>query len=630
MPPKDVTPGSRSASRAARVLAWILICSPVLVYLTQLQDFGELQGNDYYAIVKLVIDGDGLSTNPFLWLDLKSNEHRVMLPSLVYVLNMVLTQGNNLGLSLAALLLLTLSLVLMIRQLPTDISSSLILRTLFGFAMALFCFTPVAVHSVAMGFSGTIWFFGNALAVAAFTTLAGRSGVPGPGKLRWVLLFGLAAAFSHSTHLALWPALLAGAIFLRLRLRQTVLVAIGMTFVLSLYATTYRSLDAHPSPNTRRTEVLVDYTSNYLGSLFSEDPEMAKALGLAGIVVCLLGCAVGFVWSLIGSRDLQRKDASGKAASGKAASGKDASGKDASGKDLLRKDALRKDALRKDALRKDLAPWLMLQLYGLGNASLTAIARSGFGEEQATASRYASVAAMFWIGLLTSIGILAWRFRPAPRLPKIAVAILCLALVGGSGIAMHVRAEPLMDRFLGRGSRQRVAALALTQGIRDDKILSRAVTPAPAQVWAIYEYLRASGHVPFDKDPVWRLDKQFPASLFSPRPHPLVNSKLDRLESFPDRYVRVTGWAFSSEVEIVDVRIFGYEGLMKGEIFTHIRRPELARWIDERSAWSGWEGYAQIDRTKPGLKAYVRVAGDPLFYPIPTSGRVQGQLRAYE
>jgi len=187
-----------------------------------------------------------------------------------------------------------------------------------------------------------------------------------------------------------------------------------------------------------------------------------------------------------------------------------------------------------------------------------------------------------------------------------------------------------MGRFLGRGSRQRVAALGINLGIRDDEILSRTITPAPAQVWAVTDFMRANGHVPFNKDPVWRFDEPFPASQFSNRPHPLVNSKLDRLVSFPDRFVRITGWAFSSEVEVVDVRIFGYEGLMKGEIFTGIRRPELAKWVDERSTWSGWEGYAQIDRARPGLKAYVRLAGDPLFYPIPTSGRVRGQLQAYE
>jgi hypothetical protein len=42
-------------------------------------------------------------------------------------------------------------------------------------------------------------------------------------------------------------------------------------------------------------------------------------------------------------------------------------------------------------------PWLCIQLYVCGNAAMAALARSGFGVEQALASRYRALPALFWL-----------------------------------------------------------------------------------------------------------------------------------------------------------------------------------------------------------------------------------------
>ena len=564
-----------------RVLSWLVVCSPAWVYLAHLPSFGELQGNDYYGIVGRIMDGEVISDDPIRWLSLKSNEHRVTLPVLVYVLNMKLTHGNNLGLTVFALLLLTFVLVRLVTLLPADLRSVLWARTALGFAMAMFCFTPVAAHSVAMGFSGTIWFFANALAVSAIAALTRRAGRQEVWALWPVLLLGILAAFTHSTYLILWPTLLAGALFLRIGRRGLIALAAGMTLVLSLFILTFQPFTKHPTPNTSELEELLRYVAVYLGSLFSPDLATAKVLGLAG---CL---ASAVVLTLLVVLSWTSRSA-----------------------------------------RRDFAPWLMVQLYGLGNAALAAVSRSGFGESQARASRYASLAALFWIGLLASAAILAWRYRPASRRGQVVLAVGSAALVASLGAAMQQRGSEVVDRFLIRGHRQRVAAMALSLGVRDDDILRRAVTPAPGQVWAVYDFMKASGHVPFDDPPRWRVGERIDPSLLHEHPHRQVPGELDRIVVLPDGYVRLGGWAFGREIEVAEILILDDEGSIQGEAFTGIRRPELKRKVHPDAVTAGWEGYARVDPARSTrLQAYVRTVDDPGLHPLPTRREIAQQMR---
>ena len=415
------------SSRFLGLLGWLIISSPAWLYLTHLSDFGALQGNDYYGIVQLITDGETVTGDPGRWLSLKSNEHRAGLPILFYVLNMALTDGHNLGLSVFSLLLLALVLVLLIGMLPDDLRSDLPTRVVFGFALALFCFTPVAAHNVAMGFSGTIWFFSNVLSVAAIGILVRRGERQELWALWPVLLLGLSGAFSHSTHLMLWPALLAGGVFLGLSLRRLLVLAAGATVVAALFVSSYQVLSYHPEPVTRNLSALLRYTATYLGLLFSSEVEPAQAMGWVGIAGWLASLGLAAMW--------WRPSPS---------------------------------------LRRDVAPWLMLQLYGLGNAVLTAISRSGFGESQALSSRYASLSALFWIGLLTPFGIVAWRWRSAaPAGRRFAVPMALAVLVFGLTMAMYQRGGRMIDGFAARGSRHGVATLALVHGIHDNDLLAR-------------------------------------------------------------------------------------------------------------------------------------------------------------
>lgn len=572
-------PSTTRSRLLPQILCWLVVLSPSWVHLSRLSSYGELQGNDYYGIVDRIADGETLTADPARWLALKANEHRVTLPVLIYVANMRLTHGHNLGLSVFALALLACTVWMLVGLLPPDLRSVAWLRTAIGFGIAGLCFTPVVAHSVAMGFSGTIWFLANALAVAAVAALTRRAAPEKAWALWPVMLFGLAAAFCHSTHLILWPVLLVGGCLLGVGRRGLIALAAGCTAVYALFVLTYIPFARHPVPNTSDFTDLLRYVAIYLGSLFSSDLTLARTVGLVGLVASAV-----LAWAVLVSGMVR-------------------------------------------PFRRELAPWLLIQLYGLGNGVMTAVSRSGFGEHQATASRYASLAALFWIGLVTPLAVLAWRFRPAGRRGRVILAATSAALGLSLGAGMSERGDELLERFVKRGERQRVAALALALGIRDDDILSRAVTPAPAQVWAVTDFLRAARQVPFDREPRWRADEQVAAARLAPRQHEAVRGELDRVVVLPGGYVRLGGWAFAPDATVDEVLVLDQSATVRGEIFTEIRRPELARRVRPEALTAGWEGYARADPAQGELRAYVRLAGDATLYPLPTRRRVARQMK---
>ncbi len=611
MPPEDEPPsidpppgGAKPQQRGLllSVLSWLIIMSPIVVYLVDFSSFGRMQHNDYYAILGDMIeseaDGGGLSTDPLHWLNLKSNEHRASLPLVVYALNIMLTDGHNLGLTFFSLLLLTLQLVLLVLALPASIRASPWAQVLFGLGAALFCFTPVAAHNVAMGFSGSIWFFANVLAVAAITTLVRRAEVGQIWALWPVLVFGIAAAFSHSTHLILWPVLIAGGVFLRLSWGRLVLLGGGMAFVVALFALSYESLPYHPEMQTRHPTSLLRYAAVYLGSIFSGELATARTIGLIAIGACALvvaGCAVLSFTS--------------------------------------------------KSLRFDLAPWLMVQLYGLGNALMTAVGRSGFGEAQAMSSRYGSLAAVFWIGLLTSMGVLAWRYRPSPTLARAAVAGMLLTLVAGLATAMHVRGGPVVDRFAARGARQPVAALAVVHGVPDNEIIIATVAPWPEHIWIRRPYLERTGHVPFDRPIRLRLGVRIEPELIADRLADGMAGYVDRSTQISEVFVRLGGWAYNPDAEVAEVLVLDGQGAIRGELVTGVHRPDVAKNLHRDALTAGWEGYVVTMTDEPEVEAdvleevldepalnedqsasstgeirvVVRFEGDPMFYPLPAS-----------
>jgi hypothetical protein len=405
---------------------------PAVLYLVLLPRFGRLQYNDYYGIIPQVLEGTHFTSNPLRWLRVKSNEHTVVLPALLYAANATAIRGDNRGLAAFGIALLAATAAMIAAWRPGGGTP------LAAFGAGALVMTPAAAHSVVLGFSGTIWFLSSALAVAAMALLLRDATQPSTCRLIAVVATATLGALAYSTNLALWPALVAGALLLRLPRRHVTAIAGAGMVVFLAAALAYVRPVQHPPPDIIHPARTAGFLLAALGSALAEPLWAAVALGAAGLVAA----------AVVATPSLR-------------------SGRKTAGA---------------------LAPWLMLQIFAAGNLAATAVARGALGG--ARSSRYMSVAALFWIGLVA--GALALS-APRPRLRRAAVTLGVLLVV-----ASWVRGVPVLRDYLARAARQEPASLALLAGVPDDEALA-AITPSPHEALALRPFLVARGQVPFDR-----------------------------------------------------------------------------------------------------------------------------------
>lgn len=550
----------RPMSRRLCPLTWIVLALPLVFYLARVPRFSRLPHNDYYSILSQLTEGDRLRLDPRRLLEIRSNEHRVSLPAVVYALNLWLTRGHNLGLSVFSLVLMAVVFAVLYGLLPADVRGSPAGRLLVGLPLAILCFTPVAAHSVTLGFSGSIWFLSNVFAVAAISALCRR-------RPLWAVVFTALGALTYSTHLPLWPILFAGAWLLRFDRRRLALLAAAASLGIAFFATFYRTPANSPEPTTGDLLALARYAAVYLGTLFSGDPATAGALGGLGLVASLVFQARTWRSRPPGER----------------------------------------------------VPWLLLQLFAVGNALGTAVGRAGFGVEQALSSRYASVAALFWAGFLTSLGLWLWRrLQPARRYALLALLLPALA------VPTYLRGNAVIAGYLNQGTYQPMAALGLLLGVRDDEIAQHGLTPAPKAVWALRDFLRASGHVSFDR-PFERPRLAVAAEQLRGR-SPRLRGVFSQ-EQPVDGGCRYMGWAWSSDAEVEEVVLVDRDGRLGADVVTGIFRPDVAEAVDPAALYSGWGGYGTRGCDSVVLLPYVRLAGADDFYALAATDPIRRDWR---
>jgi len=568
------------SGRLSKVLVWAIILLPLWLYLAFLPRFGYLQNNDYYTILGSVLEGEHFSRDPGVWLWVKANEHLAAVPTLIYTANAVLNHGNNRTLTLWTLILMGVVFAQLYRHLPREVRQRPFLKAAFGLSISSFAFTGVAAHNVAMGFSGTQWFLANALAMTAISLLVTLGERKNSGRLyTGLFLCGLVGVFSYTTHLAVWPALLAGVFLLGLRPRHYFgLTLCGLVFS-GIFLLGFEKLSYHPEHNTHDWLTLAKYMAAYFGSPFTMKLRLAKIIALLGAV------AAGWLHASAAFGSLRQH-------------------------------------------RRELAPWLMVQVFALGSALGTAVGRSNFGQDQALASRYATLPGLFWASLIVALGLVAWRRRAwVERLPRPALAVgaaLWLVLL----VATFARGLPVLESFASRASRQDVTTLMLLRGYHESEMLRLTLTSFPQGVWKIHDALVALGHVPFDRvlpqQPSRKID---PSLLRTERPAPrqgYFHTIVPVEEN--EQWVRVQGWAHSPEGAVQEVILVDPAGSTQGELVIGILRRGASKNLGRKIRPVGWEGYVKAEHLLQGLKAYARWQGDPAYYPLKDGGRLDEQL----
>ena len=396
----------------------------------------------------------------------------------------------------------------------------------------------------------------------------------------WPLLpLGLVAALTFSSHLALWPTLLLGALALRLPRRRIAILGAAAMLAVAIYAGLGGQFATATVREPADPVVLLVYLGRFLGGLFGRDATISCVVGWAGVVV-----AAALGWTL------WRR------------------GPEA-------------------AARTPLVFWTMVQLYAAANGLLAGLGRADRGELQPTVSRYALYPALFWLAtavLFTLLRSDAWTARRRRR----ALAILGLFLLA-SASSMTARAESEIAVFLNRGHRQVVTERALQWDAWDLELLGATMSQRPEKVVELLDVLRGLGHVPFDRPaPPWP-ERKVVRTERSGASSAELEGLFGSVQSTRDpAIVRVRGWVRSpgpvvEEVVFVDVR-----GDRRSWIAAGLPPPRLEADPDDgHEGGSGWEGFVRRDGPQIVWRPLVRLRGEEFFHPLRRASHLDRRLR---
>lgn len=564
-----VAVGASSWRSPGWILIALMVLLPAIPWLVDLPRFGALQYNDYYGNIAQVIDKDQFTLDPLRWLGIKSNEHTVTVPTLLYALNFGLTGGDNRGLSLLAVLFAAGCAFGVATMSARAFGLRLPATALVAFAAAALLFTPVSVHSYLMGFSGAIWITTNALAVAAMAAATRVQRQDSAIRMLPVVGLGLLGAISYTTNLSLWPGLLVGGALAGLRRAQIAVLAAGATLV-GLGQWWFRTRPANHPKLQGQPGSIVEYLGIYLGWPFTADLGVAVAIGLTGVGLFAVLTVLAIV------------------------------------------------ARWRTGPQPMVAPFVMLAMYGLGNGLGTAVGRSGFGLGQATSSRYVSLAMLFWLGVLGlvvhAVVHLASALRPLPRagirlLPAAAMALATITTWRhGAGVRQY---------YYDQAAWSPVAAIALRHGILEDEEVLKRVNNAASQFRDV-PWLERMQHVPFETPRPLRHRVQVDPMRLRDRADPRVVGNFDGLTAVRADVGRVQAWAFSKDPRAVigEVLLLDDQGLVRGELALGSPRDDVHRKVDRQQRYCGVRGYAFAGPETGLLRIWVRMVGEDHYSPL--------------
>lgn len=544
---------------AASVLA-ILIPGSYILYL--ISQSGELPNFDYWWITWNFYSVDGLSTNPFNWI-FRANEHFLLIPSLLYALNIVATKGSNIGLSLMTWVLAWIQCHLLIALLPLKLRHSPLQFIFLILCIAIFSFTPAAAHNWMRGFSGVAWIGANLFVIASIFSLTKVAEAEKTNQnIAWIInsiTLAIFASMTYSTSLALWPILCGLPILLRWKHSIIKFYFTTAILVVGTYFLTYQTPSTSPSLEKLSFAKSLTYFPVYLGAIFIKDVNYCLIIGLIGLI-----CFVGLFGYWLFSQKYPKQSA--------------------------------------------WIPWLSLQIYAIGTAVMAAVSRSGFGVEQAGASRYASLPALFWVSTIILIVLWVRQQQPSakmqgrfltPLLAIVTLAILSMYRMGGEA------AEAIAER----ATYQPLVALSVQLGILDVNLIQERVGNRPAAFIGLVDALKTNGLVPFNRDV--KLDnfcaafgeKIDPKLLSAPKEG--VPGYFDIMTQLTPDAGRVMGWVGDPENQVKCIAILNQDNVVRGFALSGFSRPTVASLYGQAYAKSGWKGYTQISPTDKLLTAYA-------------------------
>ncbi len=548
------------------IIITIAILLPAFYVIFMISKAGELLNFDYWWMIKNIYSIDGFSTNIFNWM-FRANEHFVLIPAIIYALNIVVTKGSNIGLCLATFFLASIQGILLIALVPNTLKKyrpTLLLLILF---ISIFNFTPAAAHNWMRGYSGVHWVIANLFVIASIFCVNKLLEFPENKWLVGSIILGILGCISYSTALGIWPILCAVAILYKLPKRFTISYFIFSILVIGIYFLTYTTPSHHPSLSKLNLIDIVAYIPVYLGAIFTHNILVASAIGWVGL---LLAGIFLIYWLFL-------------------------------------------------SYPQDCLPWLSIITYTFGTALMAAVSRSGFGAEQAITSRYATLPSLFWLSLIILIFSWCQQQQPNPRkrwyfvTPLVAVLTILIILMYQVGTETY-------REIAHRATYQPLVALSVQLGIYDTTLIKEKVGNRPAAFLGLIDALKADGLVPFNRDIkkdnfCANLDEKIDSNLLIAKLPENLQGYFDTVTKFSPTTARVNGWVINkvknreninSNSQIKCIAILNQENVVTGFGMSGFPRADVAKLLGAEYELSGWKGYIQADPNDV-LTAYVKL-----------------------
>ncbi len=546
------------------LLQFILIAIPASLILYFALNSGVLPDNDYWGFIAHILsEQGGFSTQINDWIQ-RENEHYVLLPKIVYALNIAITDGNNIGLSLFAWFMALLQVLLLYFVIPVKSRQHPVLFTVLLFVIALFIFSPRQAHNWILGMSGVAWISANFFCLSAIVSLNRYTRTANQTDLIITLGLSLCAVATYSTSLSLFPTLIIAGFLLKLSRQDQIKIAVFSIAIVSIYVLTYSTPSLHPSIQYSFGDLLL-YFLAFIGSLFTVD------LGYA-----LLSGSFGLITSSIIILHLYKKQ----------------------------------------TFCRAILPWVFIQLYVCGNAAMAALARSGYGIEQAFSSRYSSLPALFWLAWIMIASTLCIQLQPQNQ----KKAFLSLILPGCTIV--------VFTYIIGFGSGQRLLKRAEKKSLTLVALYSRAyyldLFHETALIGATHRSLKSDSqrlvtnqHIPFNG--IFNHCPKIGSRIN--RIHPPVFlqyfGRIGELTLRNNQVIEVRGWAYNNGLDPTCIVITNNDNIVKGITHFGLSRPDIPKNLPSISSKNtGWKGYANVKLTDKVIKAYMLSSYDQYWIPI--------------
>lgn len=550
------------------IISIIAILLPAFYVLFMISKAGELLNFDYWWMIKNIYSIDGFSTNIFDWI-FRANEHFVLIPAIIYALNILITKGSNIGLCLATFFLACIQGILLMALVPNTLKKYRTILLLLILFISVFNFTPAAAHNWMRGYSGVHWVIANLFVIASIFCV---NKLVKSQQNKWLIasiVLGILGCISYSTALGIWPILCAVAILYKLPKKFTISYIVCSVLVVGIYFFTYKTPSHHPSLSQTNITDIITYIPVYLGAIFSHNIPVASVIGWVGLFLA----GIFFTYWLFLTYP------------------------------------------------QNWLPWLSIIIYTFGTALMAAISRSGFGAEQAIASRYATLPALFWLSLIIIIFCWLQQQQPTPKKQWYFVTPLVTVLTILIILMYRVGSETYRE-IAHRATYQQLVGLSVQLDIYDPVLIQEKVGNRPAAFLGLVDALKSDGLVPFNRDLkkdnfCANLDEKINSNLLTTKLPENVQGYFDTVTKFSPTTARVNGWVAQvknekskvnnqENVEIKCIAILNQENVVKGFGMSGFPRADVAELLGQEYELSGWKGYIQGSENDI-LTAYVKL-----------------------